>query len=130
MTGVQTCALPISNGALSLSAWSAFFGSLVSVVRIILLAPLLAKWALAFGPAEYFVLMVFAFCCLTSLLGKQPVKGVLAAMIGLGISVIGVDANSGVYRYTFDSVHLADGIDFVVVVIALDRKSTRLNSSH
>ncbi len=95
------------------------FGAIVSVTGIILLAPLLAKWALAFGPAEYFVLMVFAFCCLTSLLGKQPVKGVLAAMIGLGISVVGVDSNSGVYRYTFDSVHLSDGIDFVVVVIAL-----------
>lgn len=109
----------LANVALSLSAWSAFFGAVVSVVGIILLAPLLAKWALAFGPAEYFVLMIFAFCCLTSLLGKQPVKGVLAAMIGLSISVVGVDANSGVYRYTFESVHLADGIDFVVVVIAL-----------
>lgn len=109
----------MANVALSLSAWSAFFGAIVSVVGIILLAPLLAKWALAFGPAEYFVLMIFAFCCLTSLLGKQPVKGVLAAMIGLSISVVGVDANSGVYRYTFESVHLADGIDFVVVVIAL-----------
>ncbi|MDQ8031799.1 tripartite tricarboxylate transporter TctA [Bordetella genomosp. 1] len=109
----------LANVALSLSAWSAFFGAIVSVTGIILLAPLLAQWALAFGPAEYFVLMVFAFCCLTSLLGKQPVKGVLAAMLGLAISVIGVDANSGVYRYTFDSVHLADGIDFVVVVIAL-----------
>ncbi|CAB3723989.1 hypothetical protein LMG26690_04179 [Achromobacter animicus] len=109
----------LANVALSLSAWSAFFGAIVSVVGIILLAPLLAKWALAFGPAEYFVLMIFAFCCLTSLLGKQPVKGVLAAMIGLSISVVGVDANSGVYRYTFESVHLADGIDFVVVVIAL-----------
>ncbi|CCJ51889.1 tripartite tricarboxylate transporter permease [Bordetella parapertussis] len=109
----------LANVALSLSAWSAFFGAIVSVTGIILLAPLLAKWALAFGPAEYFVLMVFAFCCLTSLLGKQPVKGVLAAMIGLGISVVGVDSNSGVYRYAFDSVHLSDGIDFVVVVIAL-----------
>ncbi|WAI84197.1 MULTISPECIES: tripartite tricarboxylate transporter permease [Achromobacter] len=109
----------MANVALSLSAWSAFFGAIVSVVGIILLAPLLAKWALAFGPAEYFVLMIFAFCCLTSLLGKQPVKGVLAAMIGLSISVVGVDANSGVYRYTFESVHLADGIDFVVIVIAL-----------
>ena len=109
----------LANVALSLSAWSAFFGALVSVVGVVLLAPTLAKWALAFGPAEYFVLMIFAFCCLTSLLGKQPVKGVLAAMIGLSISVIGVDANSGVYRYTFESVHLADGIDFVVVVIAL-----------
>lgn len=109
----------LASVALSLSAWSAFFGAIVSVTGIIILAPLLAKWALAFGPAEYFVLMVFAFCCLTSLLGKQPVKGVLAAMIGLFISVVGVDANSGVYRYTFDLVHLSDGIDFVVVVIAL-----------
>ena len=40
-------------------------------------------------------------------------------MIGLSISVVGVDANSGVYRYTFDLVHLSDGIEFVVVVIAL-----------
>ena len=64
----------LANVALSLSAWSAFFGAIVSVVGIILLAPLLAKWALAFGPAEYFVLMIFAFCCLTSLLGKQPVR--------------------------------------------------------
>ena len=109
----------LANVALSLSAWSAFFGSIVSVVGIILLAPLLAKWALAFGPAEYFVLMIFAFCCLTSLLSDQPVKGVLSAMIGLAIATVGVDANSGVYRYTFDSVHLFDGIQFVVVVIAL-----------
>ncbi len=91
----------------------------MSATGILLLAPLLARWALAFGPAEYFALMILAFCCLTSLLGKQPVKGVLAAAIGLFISTVGVDANSGVYRYTFDLVHLSDGIDFVVVVIAL-----------
>jgi len=109
----------LANVALSLSAWSAFCGATVSVIGITVMSPFLARWALAFGPAEYFVLMVFAFCCLTSLLGNQPVKGVLSAMIGLGIAVIGVDSNSGVYRYTFDMVHLADGIDFVVVVIGL-----------
>lgn len=109
----------LANVALSLSAWSAFCGSLVATIGIVILAPLLAKWALAFGPAEYFVLIVFAFCCLTSLLGKEPVKGTLSAMIGLAIATVGVDANSGVYRYTFDSVHLYDGIQFVVVVIAL-----------
>lgn len=109
----------LANVALSLSAWSAFFGSLVSVIGMIILAPLLAKWALAFGPAEYFVLMIFAFCCLTSLLGDQPVKGALSALLGLAIATVGVDSNSGVYRYTFDSVHLFDGIQFVVVVIAL-----------
>lgn len=109
----------LGSVALSLSAWASFVGSLVAFFGIVIFAPMLAKWALAFGPAEYFVLMVFAFCCLTGLLGNQPIKGVLAAMIGLAISTVGVDSNSGVYRYTFESTNLSDGIDFVVVVIAL-----------
>jgi putative tricarboxylic transport membrane protein len=109
----------LANVALSISAWSSFVGSLIGIIGIVFFAPVLATWALAFGPAEYFVLMVFAFCALTSLLGDQPVKGVLAAMIGLAISTVGVDANSGVYRYTFDHPNLSDGIAFVVVVIGL-----------
>lgn len=109
----------LASVALSLSAWASFIGSTIAICGIVILAPLLAGWAVAFGPAEYFVLMVFAFAALTSLLGEEPVKGVLAAMIGLFISTIGVDANSGVYRFTFDHPNLADGIDFVVVVIGL-----------
>jgi len=109
----------LASVALSLSAWSSFVGSTIAICGIVVLAPLLAKWAVAFGPAEYFVLMVFAFAALTSLLGDEPVKGILAAMVGLFIATVGVDANSGVYRYTFDLPNLADGIDFVVVVIGL-----------
>lgn len=109
----------LASVALSLSAWSSFIGSTIAICGIVVLAPLLANWAVAFGPAEYFVLMVFAFCALTSLLGDEPVKGILAAMLGLFIATVGVDANSGVYRYTFDLPNLADGIDFVVVVIGL-----------
>lgn len=109
----------LASVALSLSAWSSFIGSLIAIIGITAFAPFLARWALAFGPAEYFVLMVFAFCALTSLLGDQPVKGVLAAAIGLTIATVGVDSNSGVYRYTFDMPHLADGLDFVVVVLSL-----------
>lgn len=109
----------LASVALSLSAWASFVGSSIAIIGISALAPLLAQWAIAFGPAEYFVLMVFAFCALTSLLGEQPVKGILAAMIGLSIATVGVDSNSGVYRYTFDISNLFDGIDFVVVVIGL-----------
>ncbi len=109
----------LASVALSLSAWASFIGSTIAISGIVILAPLLAGWAVAFGPAEYFVLMVFAFCALTSLLGDEPVKGILAAMVGLFIATVGVDANSGVYRYTFDLPNLADGIDFVVVVIGL-----------
>ena len=105
--------------ALSISAWSSFIGAIIATIGITLFAPLLARWALAFGPAEYFVLMCFAFACLTGLMGDKPMKALLAALIGLSLSTIGVDSNSGVYRFTFDSVHLSDGIQFVVVVIGL-----------
>jgi len=105
--------------ALSISAWSSFVGSIVATTGIALFAPLLARWALAFGPAEYFALMCFAFACLTGLVGDRPAKALIAALLGLALSTVGVDANSGVYRFTFDSVHLADGIQFIVVVIGL-----------
>ena len=105
--------------ALSLAAWSSFVGSILASLGFVLFAPLLARWALAFGPAEYFALMCFAFACLTGLMGDQPMKAALAAIMGLGLATIGVDANSGVYRFTGDSVHLADGVQFIVVVIGL-----------
>lgn len=105
--------------ALSISAVSSFCGSLLAIIGIILFAPLLAQWSLAFGPAEYFALMVFAIACLGSMMSQNPIKSLLAALIGLGLATVGVDSNTGVYRFTFDSVHLSDGIQFIVVVIGL-----------
>ena len=105
--------------ALSISAWSSFIGSLIATIGIVLFAPLLARWALAFGPAEYFALMCFAFACITGLMGDAPMKAALAAIIGLSLSTIGLDSNSGVYRFTGDNLHLSDGIQFIVVVIGV-----------
>ncbi|MBK7261466.1 MAG: tripartite tricarboxylate transporter permease [Rubrivivax sp.] len=105
--------------ALSISAWSSFVGSMVATLGIVLFAPLLARWALAFGPAEYFALMCFAFACIAGLMGDAPMKAALAAIIGLSLSTIGLDSNSGVYRFTGDNVHLSDGIQFIVVVIGV-----------
>ncbi|MFC5870900.1 tripartite tricarboxylate transporter permease [Aquincola agrisoli] len=105
--------------ALSISAWSSFIGSLVATAGIVLFAPLLAGWALSFGPAEYFALMCFAFACLAGLLGDAPVKAGVAAVLGLSLSCVGLDSNSGVYRFTGGDIHLSDGIQFVVVVIGV-----------
>jgi len=105
--------------ALSISAWSSFVGSLIATVGIVLFAPLLASWALSFGPAEYFALMCFAFACIAGLMGDAPLKAGLAAIIGLSLSCVGLDSNSGVYRFTGGDVHLSDGIQFIVVVIGV-----------
>lgn len=103
--------------ALSLSAISSFVGATIATIGVVLFAPLLAKWAISFGPAEYFVLMVFAITCLSGLVGDQPVKTGIAALIGLGLATVGVDAVTGIYRFTFDSVNLSDGIQFTTIVI-------------
>ena len=105
--------------ALSISAWSSFVGSFIATCGIVMFAPLLARWALAFGPAEYFALMCFAFACITGLMGDAPIKAALAAVIGLSLATVGLDSNSGVYRFTGGDVHLSDGIQFIVLVIGL-----------
>jgi putative tricarboxylic transport membrane protein len=109
----------LAGVALSISAWASFIGSLVATIGIVLFAPLLARWALAFGPAEYFALMCFAFACITGLMGEAPLKAALAAIMGLSLSTVGLDSNSGVYRFTGGDVHLSDGIQFIVVVIGV-----------
>ncbi len=105
--------------ALSLSSVSSFIGSTIAFIGIVLFAPILAKWAIAFGPAEYFALMVFAIVCLTGLVSTQPFKTLIMALIGFGLSTVGMDAITGVYRFTFDSVGLSDGIAFTTIVIGL-----------
>lgn len=105
--------------ALSISAWSSFVGSVIATIGIVLFAPLLARWALSFGPAEYFALMCFAFACIAGLMGDAPLKAGLGAVIGLSLACIGLDSNSGVYRFTGGDVHLSDGIQFIVVVIGV-----------
>ena len=105
--------------ALSISAWSSFIGGFIATVGVVIFAPLLASWAVSFGPAEYFMLMIFAVVCLAGMAGDKPVKTGVAVLIGLLLSCVGIDANSGVYRFTFGALGLSDGIQFVVLVLGL-----------
>ena len=103
--------------ALSLSAVASFVGGTFAVILMSLFAPALAKFAVTFGPADYVALMVFAFASLASLVGKSTVKTLLGATIGLMLATIGIDANTGVARYTFGIPDILAGIDFLIVVV-------------
>ena len=105
--------------ALAMSAVASFVGGTLSLIGLMLFAPLLSTWALRFGPAEYFALMVLAFSTLSSLTGKHLVKGLIATVFGLMLATVGLDPNSAVPRYTFGALKLLDGMDFVVVTIGL-----------
>lgn len=104
--------------ALAASAIASFVGGTLSVVGLMAFAPILSQWAIRFGPAEYFALMVFTFTMLSALTGRNFGKGLVATALGLGISTIGLDLTN-VPRFTFGQYRLYDGFDFVVVTIGL-----------
>jgi len=104
--------------ALALSAVASFMGGLIGTIGLILLAPVLAKFALTFGPAEYFALFVLAFATLGGITGKNPMKTVVAATLGIMISTVGID-NTGVQRYTFGALKLYEGVDFILAIVGL-----------
>ncbi|MDX9861132.1 MAG: tripartite tricarboxylate transporter permease [Rhodospirillales bacterium] len=105
--------------ALSLSGIGSFFGSIMSVCGLALLAPQLVKIALLFGPAEYFVLYTMAFATLGGISTSNQAKSVFAAALGLGIAMIGSDSQPGSQRFTFGHIHLFDGIDFLIAIVGL-----------
>ncbi|MFA8386830.1 MAG: tripartite tricarboxylate transporter permease [Pelagibaca sp.] len=105
--------------ALSLSAIASFVGGTFAVILMSFFAPLIASFAVTFSPADYVALMVFAFASLASLVGKSTVKTLLGAVIGLMLATIGIDANTGVPRYTFGIPDILAGIDFLIVVVGL-----------
>jgi len=105
--------------ALAMSAVASFFGGTVSIFALVLFAPVLAGWAIRFGPAEYFALMVFAFSALSSFSGGSLMRGLAATAFGLFLATVGLDPNSAIPRFTFGSLQLLDGMDFVVVTIGL-----------
>lgn len=105
--------------ALAMSAIASFAGSLIGTIGLILLAPVLARFALTFGPAEYFALFMLAFATLGGITGKNPMKTVVAATIGIMISTVGIDIATGTQRYTFGVLKLYEGIDFILAIVGL-----------
>lgn len=105
--------------ALVISAIASFCGGVTSSLLFVFFAPLLGLLAIRFGPAEYFVLMMFAFATLASMVGEKPVKTLIGCVLGLLLTTIGLDPTSGAYRFTFHQPELHDGIEFIVLVIGL-----------
>lgn len=104
--------------ALGMAALASFIAGTLGTVGLMLLAPPLSKLALAFGPPEYFSLVLLGLTALAAV-GGSVAKGLAAGMLGLVIGTIGIDKQSGVGRYTFDQLWLIDGIDFVIIAVAI-----------
>ena len=104
--------------ALTASFTGSFIGAFVAVLLITFLAPLVAGFALKFGPPEFFAVYLLTFCSFVGT-GKDPAKTIISMMIGFGLAAIGMDTVSGELRMTFGWSELLRGVDFLVVVIGL-----------
>ena len=105
--------------ALAAAFTSSFVGALFAVLLITFLAPLLAKFALKFGPPEFFAVQLLTFCSFVGM-SKEPVAKTLAAMmLGFALAAVGMDSVTGQLRMTYGVPVLLKGFDFLIAVIGL-----------
>ncbi len=107
------------GSALGAAAIGSFIGGVVAVLCLTFLGPTLAEYALRFGPPEFFSIMVFGLLLLVGLIGKSVVKGMISAIIGMLLALVGQDPATGADRFLFGQIELLEGIDFVVLAIGL-----------
>jgi putative tricarboxylic transport membrane protein len=119
LDGYQMALQGRAGPALSVAALGSFIAGTLSVVILMSFAPALARFALRFGPAEYFGLTAMAFGLLTVLGGGDPVKIIIATLIGLFMATIGVDVVGGVPRFAFGVPELLGGIDPIVIITGM-----------
>ncbi|MBF4692111.1 tripartite tricarboxylate transporter permease [Fusibacter ferrireducens] len=108
-----------SKQALSLCMTSSVFGGISSSLVLLFFAPILASYALKFGPPEYFMLAILGLSTVIGMAGKNAAKNFLAMSIGLWLSCIGMSPTTGIARFTFGNSNLFDGIPLIPRMIGL-----------
>jgi len=108
-----------AGSALTAAFSSSFFGALVAVIMITFLSPVVAGFALRFGPPEYFSVYLLTFCAFVGMSGGNAAKTIASMMIGFALAAVGLDSVTGTLRLTFGFTSLLKGFDFLIAVIGL-----------
>ncbi len=119
LDGYQMARKGRAGPALGIAAFGSFIAGTISVLGLMLVAPPLAKFALAFGPPEYFSLMLMGIVILIYLASGSILKALMMAVFGLLLGTIGMDAISGTQRLTFGLLELADGVGLIPAIMGL-----------
>ncbi len=105
--------------ALAIAAISSFIAGTLGLVGLSFFAPPLASVALKMGPPEILGLVLFAFSMVVSMSGKSLLKGITSATLGMLICLVGLDPQLGANRFTFGTVTLMGGLDFIAIIMGL-----------
>jgi len=108
-----------SGEALTAAFTSSFVGAFFSIILITFFAPLLAEFALKFGPPEFFAIQLLTFSSFVGLGGGNPLKSLVSILLGFILATVGLDIVTGQLRLTFGFTDLMKGFDFIVAVIGL-----------
>jgi putative tricarboxylic transport membrane protein len=119
LDGYQMARQGRAGPALGIAAFGSFIAGSLSVLGIMLLGPPLAAVALRFGPPEIFALLLLGFTMVTYLGSGSTLKAVAMALAGMLLGTVGLDPVTGVGRFTFDTVTLADGLGLVPIIMGL-----------
>jgi putative tricarboxylic transport membrane protein len=119
MDGYEMAKQGKAGPALAISAIGSFFAGTISVIALTFFAPMLADFAVVFGPPEYFALMFMGLSLVISLSGRALLKGVISMALGLTAALIGQDPLTGAARLTFGTSTLNAGVDFISVIVGL-----------
>ena len=105
--------------ALTTAFTSSFVGALFAILMVTFLAPLVAKFALKFGPPEFFAVQLLTFCSFVGMSKEPPIKTLLSMMLGFALAAVGMDSVTGTLRMTYGQESLLQGFDFLIAVIGL-----------
>jgi len=105
--------------ALATAAIGSFVAGTVGTVGLTFLAPVVVEFALRFGPADYFALMVLAFVTVSAVLGSSVIRGLVSLFFGLWLGLIGIDMQTGQPRFWFGLTELLDGVNVIIVAVGL-----------
>ncbi len=105
--------------ALTAAFTSSFVGAFIAVLVLTFLAPLVARFALQFGPPEFFAVQLLTFCSFVGMSKNPPAKTIAAMMLGFALAAVGLDTVTGQLRMTFGQTELLRGFDFLIAVIGL-----------
>ena len=108
-----------AGNALTAAFTSSFIGALIAVVMITFLSPVVAGFALRFGPPEFFSVYLLTFCAFVGMAGGNAAKTIASMMIGFALAAVGLDSVTGTLRLTFGTTSLLKGFDFLIAVIGL-----------
>src|SRR6187431_1761133 len=105
--------------ALATAAIGSFVAGLLATIGLAFIAPWVVKFALSFGPAEYFALMVLAFMTVSAAFGDSSLRGLTSLFLGLALGLIGIDLQTGQARLDFGIPDLLDGIEVTTLAVAM-----------